>query len=96
MIDGEGYGWSNKRNDIESMPNPEGGVFMAGNSGSGAARISLLFAEDEALAHSKWIKDDLVNPNTGASFMISIIIICIISLGSVIMLRRRMILNNAI
>ena len=44
MIDGDGYGWSNVKNNLTSMPNPNGGNYSNGNghTGDGYVRISYL------------------------------------------------------
>ena len=44
MIDGKGYNWTTKKDDVTSMPNPYGGYYKegTGNSKDGYARITLL------------------------------------------------------
>ena len=44
MIDGQGYSWTNTKGALQRMPNPSGGYYASGNgnSGNGAARITLV------------------------------------------------------
>jgi hypothetical protein len=44
MIDGAGYGWTNVRGSLTSMPNPVGGTYASGtgHTGNGFARITYL------------------------------------------------------
>lgn len=56
MIDGEGYNWSNKREGKVTMPSYNGNSFESGNTGSGAARITLL--SESFTAESTWEKTE--------------------------------------
>ena len=44
MIDGAGYKWTNTKQGLQQMPNPNGGYYASGvgHSGNGAARITYL------------------------------------------------------
>ncbi len=45
MIDGDGYNWTNVKNDLTLMPNPEGDFFESekGLEGNGYAKITLVY-----------------------------------------------------
>lgn len=53
MIDGMGYSWSNKKDGLAQMPNPDGGYYELGkgHDKSGAARITLLSSDDSVAAN---------------------------------------------